>query len=165
MPGSGKTYWMKQLAPLFQYSAVDMDDYIQNSERQTIEQLFERGALYFREKERHALNRIIQRYPRQIVVATGGGTPCYQDNMALMKAAGCVVYLRAPLKTIQANLARSEIRRPLLDNGDGRAIATKIMQLFLERQAFYEQADIKIDIINASLLTFAQAISPHLPLV
>jgi len=161
MPGSGKSYWMQQLGALLQYDMIDMDHYIEEREGCTIPQLFATGEHYFREKERAALEAVVAQYPGNTVIATGGGAPCYKDNLQQMKAAGCVIYLENDMEVLIANVAQQGIDRPLLANGSGKELAEKLSGLYRKRKEIYEQAHLKIAADKASLSTFAQAIEQY----
>lgn len=162
MPGSGKSYWMRQLAEQLHYRSVDMDQFIETRENASIPQLFAKGEEHFRERERAALQAIIQQYTDKVVIATGGGVPCYQDNLQLMKQNGCVLYLESTLETLLANIAQQRIDRPLLHNGSREELAGKLSELYRKRKEIYEQAHLKIDTRKASLSTFAQAMEQYL---
>ena len=79
--GSGKTVVAKQLAIALQYSFVDLDIAIEEDQNLSLKQLFEtKGELYFRSKEKAVLNSLLDS-PQDVVLALGGGTPCYGDVM------------------------------------------------------------------------------------
>ncbi len=162
MPGSGKSYWMQQLAERFHYQSVDMDHFIEAREQTSIPLLFRKGEEYFREREHAAVRAIIQQYPDKVIIATGGGAPCYKDNLQLMKENGCVLYLETSLEALLANITGQHIERPLLSNGDREELAGKLSELYRKRKEIYEQAHLKIDTDKASLSTFAQAIEQYL---
>lgn len=162
MPGSGKSYWMKQLAGLLQYQAIDMDHFITVQSGATISGLFAVSETHFREQERMALETIIEHYPDRIVVATGGGAPCYRDNMQLMKTAGCVLYLETSMETLLAHIEQSPNQRPLLSNGSAKKRADQLSELYRQRKEIYGQAQVKIHADTATLSTFADAIAQYL---
>jgi shikimate kinase len=162
MPGSGKSYWMQQLAAYLGYDQVDMDRYMEKREGHTIPELFAAGEEIFREKEQTALEAVLQRYPGKTIIATGGGAPCYKDNLKIMKEAGCVIYLESNIEVLIANVAQQGIDRPLLANGSRKELAEKLSELYRKRKEIYEQAHLKITADKASLSTFAQAIEQYL---
>lgn len=162
MPGSGKSYWMQQLGDLLQYHKIDMDHVIETREGCSIPRLFTIGETHFREKEREALIAIIDQYPAQTVIATGGGSPCYKDNLQLMRSAGCVLYLETAMEALLANIEQQGLERPLLANGNRHALAEKLSKLYTQRKEIYEQAHLKIDTGKATLSTFAAAIEQYL---
>ncbi|WP_118972790.1 shikimate kinase [Taibaiella koreensis] len=162
MPGSGKSYWSHQLSDLLHYEQADMDRVIETREGSSIPQLFTIGEQYFREKEREALQAILEEFSDKIVVATGGGAPCYKDNLQVMKTAGCVLYLETPTEALLANIEQQGLERPLLANGNRQELAEKLSQLYRQRKEIYEQAHGKIDTVTANLSTFAATLEHYL---
>lgn len=162
MPGSGKSYWMQQLADLLHYHAVDTDRLIESREAQSIPELFAGGEHHFREKERETLLAILQQYDDKAVIATGGGAACYRNNLELMKNAGCVLYLESPVEQLIANIEQQDQSRPLLANGSRGELAEKLSGLYKKRKEIYEQAHLKIAVHTASLSTFAEALNRFL---
>jgi shikimate kinase len=162
MPGSGKSYWMEQLAEQLQYSAVDMDHLITEQTGKTIPELFAISEEHFREAERKVLLSLTAQTNANIVIATGGGSPVYKDNMNLMKAAGCVLYLQTELESLLSNVEKSGTPRPLLVNGSRKELAEKLSAIYRQRKEIYEQAHAIIATGTASLATFAQAIQQYL---
>jgi shikimate kinase len=162
MPGSGKTYWMAQLAEQLQYRGVDMDHFIEEQTGSTIPELFAISEEHFRAQEKFALEAIIHQYEDKVVIATGGGAPCYKDNMPEMKSAGCVIYLETAIESLLSNVKKSGVPRPLLANGASQELAEKLSALYRQRKEIYEQAHIKINVDKATLATFADAITQYL---
>lgn len=135
MMGVGKTTIGKSLAKHLSLDFVDLDRFIERMYGQSIETLFEKyGEKGFRQKEREALLKVIQER-ESIVVATGGGTPCFFNNMALMKRAGCVIWLDASPQSI---FKRIKKLRPLLNESKDPYIA--FLNLYKKRKGFYKQA-------------------------
>lgn len=144
MPGAGKTTcgmaWARQLG----YKFYDMDVFIETLHGQSIPALFEAsGESRFREIERDVLRQISGGAHR--IVATGGGTPCFFDNMAFMKEQGLVVFLDCPLDTLVQRLHGSQAQRPLLQNCTGEEeVRAWVLDLCKQRRPFYEQAHLTI---------------------
>ncbi len=83
--GSGKTTIGKHLSEVLNYKFIDLDQAIEYEEQHTISELFsKKGELYFRKKERTILEKILSSNSN-IVVAIGGGTPCFGDTMEVYK--------------------------------------------------------------------------------
>jgi shikimate kinase len=83
--GSGKTHWGTQLASKLQIPFFDLDELISKGENKSIAEIFsESGEEYFRMRERETLSSIIEEYP-SVVLSTGGGTPCFFNNIEKMK--------------------------------------------------------------------------------
>jgi shikimate kinase len=144
MPGAGKTscgmVWARQLG----YKFYDMDVFIESLHGQSIPALFESaGESRFREIEKETLRLISQGNKR--IIATGGGTPCFFDNMAFMKAHGLVIFLDCPVDTLIQRLHGSQEQRPLLQHCRNEEEIRKFVQaLYEQRRPFYEQAHISL---------------------
>jgi shikimate kinase len=162
MPGSGKSYWMAQLAQRLDYDAVDMDQFITEQSHKTIPELFAISEEHFREEERRALQSIIEQYKDKVVIATGGGSPVYKNNLQLMKDAGCVLYLETSMEALLSNIALQGVTRPMLVNGTRAELADKLSELYRQRKEIYEQAHAIIHADTATLVTFADAINKYL---
>ena len=115
--GSGKTVVAKQLAIALQYSFVDLDIAIEEDQNLTLKQLFEnKGELYFRSKEKHVLNSLLDS-TQDMVLALGGGTPCYGDVMQKLTSTKEVIaiYLGAEIDTLTHRLFSHENRKVILE--------------------------------------------------
>jgi len=111
--GSGKTTVGKLLARSLSLEFIDLDAYIENKYRKTISALFAgKGEEEFRKIESQALHEVAQF--EDVVISTGGGAPCYLDNMALMNQAGTTVYIKADPEELAARLQVSKTVRPLI---------------------------------------------------
>lgn len=163
MPGSGKTYWMQQLGAALQFEhTVDLDAFIEEENKMTIPELFARGELYFRQQEQAALKQVIAAYKADTIVSTGGGLPSYPGNMELMKASGPVVYLSSSIDRLAERVQQAPNKRPLLMSESTDELEKKLARLLEQRAFFYEQADIKIEVDNISLATFAAQIRKYI---
>ncbi|NDK56526.1 shikimate kinase [Pontibacter fetidus] len=141
MMGSGKTTLGKELATELNYSFVDLDAFIEEKEGRTIAQIFEQeGQERFRKIEREALQTIVANY-KNAIVATGGGTPCFFDNMALMNAGGETIFLDVPAEFIAQRLSQSDLStRPLLAGKTQSELFSFVGETLAERRQFYAQA-------------------------
>lgn len=162
MPGSGKTYWMQQLAAELQYGQVDLDAYIEKMCGATIPELFAKGESYFRDKEHEALAQVITHSPSNTIVSTGGGLPAYARNRALMQASGKIIYLASAVSRLAERVRLAPGKRPLLISESQAELEAKLENLLQQRAVFYEQADIKIEVDNLSLATFAAQLRKHI---
>ena len=152
MPGVGKTYWGKRLAEHLGVDFIDLDTYIEKKEKAPIATLFEiDGEEGFRDKEQQYLQRIILTAADDAVVACGGGTPCFYNNMDSMLANGTVIYLQANITYLTNNLDKENGRRPLLANGN---LEPKLKGLLQKREEDYLRAPYILQTENISLTTF-----------
>ena len=158
MPGAGKTWWGEKLAEGHDWLFADLDRYIESEVKASISALFASyGENGFRERENKFLKKLIKTSVGNTVVACGGGTPCFLDNLQLMKGAGKVVYLRADVPELIANLNASDHVRPLLKGrGD---MDVYLGDLLKKRKHYYEQADHILPIKDISLTNFAKIFS------
>ncbi|MRR22446.1 hypothetical protein EG830_05635, partial [bacterium] len=77
--------------------------------------------------------------------ACGGGTPCSEENMAVINSTGLSVYLRLPVETLVARLRRSGSQRPLIKDAGPDELDTRVRNLLAVRSSWYERADLIID--------------------
>lgn len=159
--GSGKTTWGKKIASSLGLSFVDLDLEIVNFIGMSIPAYFDTyGEEAFRTLERDFLRKQANR--TGVVVSTGGGTPCYFDNMQWMKANGLVVYLYHSPKSLWSRLSKSDVRkRPVLKGLTGEALFSFITSKLQEREPYYDQAQIKIDQVRTSLSTAVTCINSY----
>lgn len=157
MPGAGKTYWGRKIAERYAMKFTDLDEYIEQQHGQKIAAIFNtEGAAMFREKEQHHLENIIRDAKEDMIIACGGGTPCYHDNMRLMLQNGTVIYLELPMDRIISNIKKNENDRPIF--ADNTNIETQLSQLLPVREPIYKQAHLTLQ-ANENLMTdFKQVI-------
>jgi shikimate kinase len=144
LPGSGKTTMATMLANRLAYQALDLDELIQQAEGLTVPEIFaQHGEEYFRQKEKEALKRTFAL--SRVVVATGGGTPCFADNMAQINKSGLAVFLNIPLAIIAGRLERQAGQRPLLHQSDGdKDLVEQLKALYKKRFSYYDQAEVSV---------------------
>lgn len=142
--GAGKTYWGIRLAQRLGVPFVDLDSRIETGERQPIEAVFsQQGETVFRRVEQRYLHELGETPP--CVVATGGGTPCFFDNMMWMNAHGTTVFLNPPLDVLVARLRADPTIRPLLAGVPAEQLENHISRLLELRAPFYYQAQVVIE--------------------
>lgn len=155
MPGSGKSYWGRQIAAYYDRQFIDLDEYICEREGRTTPELFAaEGELGFRILENRYLVELVDITKSNVVIACGGGTPCYADNMRLMKIEGLVVYLEADAEYLHNNIAQDSNIRPLFNRA--APLQDQIAALYLQRKTFYEKAHFILQAKDISVATFGQ---------
>jgi shikimate kinase len=146
MPSSGKSTLGRQLAKYLDFQFIDMDDLIVNQELSSVFEIFKyKGEDYFRQVESKILKGI--KPNQQLVIATGGGVPCFFDNMDFIKANGMSIFLNVPPEDLLKRIQKSEgNNRPLIDKKkSNEVLLNELRERYENRLKFYEQADIKID--------------------
>lgn len=142
--GSGKSTTGRKIAASLHWSFIDTDRLIEEQNGLSVAELFSlHGEQYFREAEKKALMTASAR--SRTVVACGGGTPCTEENIGLMKETGVILYLKLPADILVSRLEKSKTRRPLLMNNGGNDLKVRVNELLSKRTVWYEQADIIAD--------------------
>jgi shikimate kinase len=141
--GSGKSTTGRKLAKLTGLNFIDLDKYIEERYFKTIPLIFsEEGEKGFREKERRSLQEVSQF--EDVVIGTGGGTPCFFDNMEVMNRTGFTVYLAPATETLASRIFKSKNERPLISGKTREELISYINDTLQIRSPFYEQARIII---------------------
>lgn len=139
--GSGKTTVGKLLAKEMNLNFLDLDDYIETSEKKSISKIFEEnGEIYFRKKEFEYIKEILLN-KNNIVLSTGGGTPCYGENMnIILTATKNVFYIRVGIEELVERLSLGKELRPLIRNISDDEMPDFIGKHMFERSYYYNQA-------------------------
>jgi shikimate kinase len=137
MPGSGKSTTAQSFAKITGLPRIDLDEMIEKSEKQKISEIFEsKGEEYFRTLETRKLESL-QFLEDDLIISVGGGTPCFNDNLTLMRQMGIIVFLDPPIEVLEQRV-RSTKDRPLLATEN---IREKLEEMYSVRLPFYRQAD------------------------
>lgn len=148
--GSGKTTLAKKLASKLELPFIDTDDEIVKEIGMSITEYFQlHGEEKFRELERKQLLKTAQ---QNAIVSTGGGSPCFFDNMQWMNENGISVYLQMSPKSLFDRLSQSKPnKRPILIGKTEEELFNFITKKLTEREPFYQQAHLIIDHINTPI--------------
>ncbi len=149
LPGCGKSYALQLLLGKPNIIGIDMDAHIQYIENDTIASIVnQHGWDYFRTVEKAALHELTEKYTHDNaavkVIACGGGTPCFFDNIQYMKQHGTIVWFNTDIETNAARLLGTENVRPMLAENQQQVMLDFLQHLLQERKPFYEKADIVI---------------------
>lgn len=142
--GCGKTYWGRLLAQKLDRPFDDLDDLIEARAKQSIAEIFKsKGEPEFRALERDALLATLNF--SNLILATGGGAPCFFDNMDWMNAHGTTIYLKTPPTLLVERLRAEKHIRPLLAGVQDGDLLRFIEMKLSEREAYYLQAKIVVE--------------------
>jgi shikimate kinase len=138
--GSGKTTVGSMLSYDLKFPLIDLDTTIETKLGMAIEEIFEKkGEDYFREIERETLQQIAD---DNVIIACGGGTPCYFDSMQWIRSNGFSVYLKTSEEKLLERLLRIKETRPLIKDMDAARLKSFIHEKLIEREPFYKQANL-----------------------
>lgn len=159
--GCGKTSIGKKLARLLRITFIDMDEYIEKREKLTVQSLFENfGEGTFRKIERSCLEEILKK-DEKLVVALGGGTVCYENNLEKIKKAGLLIYIELPVASLAQRLENSKAKRPLLKNLKGEELTAFIDNKLNERKDYYNKAQITVSGLSLTPQILREKISDY----
>jgi len=138
--GIGKSTLARKVAKKINYDFIDTDKYIENKFRTTISDIIDSSGIEaFRKIEHDVLLEIIQL--RNSVIATGGGMPCFNNNMTLIKNNGYSFYIYYPTDIIYYRLKNAKTERPLIKGLNDEQLKDFIKNTLSEREQFYNLAD------------------------
>lgn len=160
MMGTGKSYWAQRIAASENIDWTDLDAQIEKDALMTIKEIFEtEGEAHFRDKEKEVLHNLSSF--GNIVIATGGGTPCFHDNMQWMNKHGVTIWIDEPVETLAERLKKEKDHRPLIkDLSDDELIHFLAIKLS-ERSKFYSQCQHHLQVPDISDRSFAEILQQH----
>ena len=141
--GCGKTTVGKKLAGKLGFNFIDLDEHIERRHGKSVSEIFEtEGEEKFRALESAGLKEIIA--GDNTVIATGGGTPCFNNNMELINNKGISVYLKMSVDSLANRLGNAKSIRPLIKGLSEEELKNYILNKLTEREAYYLQAHYKV---------------------
>ena len=145
--GCGKSTIGNLLSKKTGMSFIDLDSYIEQKENKTVAEIFaDNGEDYFRQLERDASKELSQK--KSLVIATGGGTLTFQENVDAFKTSGKIVLLDVPVEVVSERL-QGDTTRPLLNRPDKEQA---MRELYEKRMPLYQNAaDIIVNAANSPL--------------
>ncbi len=163
--GSGKSLIARALAEKLDITAIDLDDQIALIEEKSVPDIFnQRGELYFRKLETEVLKDTIED-PSSLVIALGGGTPSYGNNLQFIKDSpdSYMVYLKASVEFLTERLYQEKNKRPVINHLENKEEMEDFIRKHLfERGYYYLQADTIINVEGKSPETIVEEIISRL---
>lgn len=158
--GSGKSSVGKALAHFLQLEFKDLDQEIERELGKSIPEIFtQKGEIYFRKIERMVLEQLLQS-PSPLILALGGGTPCYGNVISLLHQSNAkTFYLKVSIVDLVQRLMPEKEFRPLINNIAEEDLQEFIAKHLFERRQFYEQANHTIPIKNQTVEEIVQQIA------
>lgn len=148
--GAGKTTAARRIANRLGWEVVDTDTMFEEKYRVSVNDFFHKyDEALFRKLESEILRSTENM--ENTVVSTGGGTPCFNDNMAWMNQHGKTVFLRISQQAALDRLLHSKRKRPLAENKSEAELAAYIDTHYTSRLPFYEQANIVVKAENLDI--------------
>lgn len=163
--GAGKTTLGRALAKELDIQFIDLDSYIEKRLCKSVSQIFaENGEEGFRDIERRMLHEVGDF--ENVVISTGGGTPCFFDNIEYMNRQGATVFLDVPVERLFIRLKIARKKRPLIMEKNDDELRDFITEQLAKRMPYYSKAGQKfiadqledVKQIEASVKNFIQQI-------
>lgn len=152
--GSGKSYWGSIWAKEKNLDFIDLDKLIEAQEQKTVAEIFEiNGEDYFRKAEANMLRLLEDK--ENCIIACGGGTPCFNENMDWMNKNGITIYLQISPSNILQRVVKEKNKRPLINKLNEAELLFFIEQKLQEREPFYSAAKIIVKEKDISINTFS----------
>jgi shikimate kinase len=150
--GVGKSHYAKSIASDLSISYIDLDQFIEQQESCSIQQIFmAKGEEYFRKIETIALQQIINTYTHKTIVACGGGAPCFNNNIEKMNEAGTTIWLNEDLHICAKRLAHLSATKPLILYQSEQEILNTLSDLYKARKSYYTLATFQLPSHEISL--------------
>ncbi|KQC29527.1 shikimate kinase [Flagellimonas eckloniae] len=138
---SGKSSIGRLLANDLDIGFIDLDEYIESEMQKSITTIFsEKGEIFFRKLEHEMLDKVLHEN-ESVVLSTGGGTPCYGENMkTILNNSDHSIYLQLPVLTLANRISNEKDQRPLVKNIENKDLPEFVGKHLFERRQFYAQA-------------------------
>jgi len=145
LPGSGKSTFGKMLSDKLKIQFIDLDSQIVENQGMSIPEIFKSmGEEGFRIIERNNLNLILENND-QFLLATGGGAPCFFDNISTMLSSGFVIFLNENIDEIVRRVLAEKSTRPLIEKINNKSMEKSLRNLYDRRLPYYSQSHITLN--------------------
>jgi len=149
--GSGKSTLGKKLANKLNKTFFDLDEEIEKHEGKTITAIFEQQSeVYFRKLEKELLNKIATEN-NDFIMALGGGTSCFYDNMDFMNKNGQTIYLKYNSGVLLSRLFNAKAERPLIKDKTENQLTNFIEEKLAQREKYYVKSKIVVEGIELNM--------------
>lgn len=143
--GTGKSYWGERWAKNLDLSFFDLDKLVEDHEGRSVSDIFEKyGEEHFRKIETAILRQFDKK--DNYILACGGGTPCFEDNMKWMNKEGITIYLKASPGEILERVLTDQKTRPLIKNLNKSELLFFIEQKLREREHYYSMGTFNLPV-------------------
>jgi len=160
--GAGKSTCAKRLANKLQWNFTDLDALFEARYKISINRFFEKyGESLFRRLERDLLQQT--ELLENTIIATGGGTACFYNNMSWMNENGTTVYLQMSPGAVANRLVHAKKKRPLLAKKNPEELYVFVKDQLRQRAIFYSQAKIVIEAESLNLDALIVALKETIP--
>ncbi len=154
MPACGKSTIAKKCANSLVFKLIDTDLIIEKTLKMSIPEIFSlEGEDFFRKQEHEVLKKVLS-LNKNAIIATGGGLPCFFNNMDLIKRNSTSIYIKTPVEILAHRVFTSKTKRPLTDNLSEIEIINKTKQMLTNREPYYLMADFVYDNSNNDVEIF-----------
>lgn len=158
--GSGKTTVGQMLASALNWQFIDLDQHIEKQQQQSIRHIFDtKGEAAFRQMEHDALKEVATL--SNIIVSTGGGTPCFHGNMDLMNQIGLTIYLKLDAEVLRDRLMPARKSRPLIAEKSDSELLLFIREKLAEREQWYNLSAVKADATTVGVVPYINIIEMY----
>ena len=139
--GCGKSTFGRKIAEQLDWDFVDLDDYIEEQQNASIQTIFaNKGESYFRTLETKAIEESSKW--KKTIISTGGGTPCFNNNITSINNIGLSVYLKLSPEVLRSRLEGEKSKRPLISNLSDAELLIFINKKLAERSGYYSKSEI-----------------------
>ena len=139
--GCGKTTFGRKLAKKLEWDFIDLDEYIEADQKESIREIFSsKGEAYFRRLETKALEEASKW--EKTVVSTGGGTPCFNNNINFINNIGLSIYIKLSPEVLKSRLEGGKSKRPLIANLSNIELLNFIKDKLADRSGDYSKSEI-----------------------
>jgi shikimate kinase len=158
--GHRKILLVKKLSKKLKTGGYDLDFLIESHEEKSIAEIFaEEGEEYFRKTEAKVLRWFGEK--KTFVLATGGGTPCFSNNMEWMNSQGITIWIDEPVEVLAGRLKPGKEHRPLIKDLSDDQLQQFLINKLAERNSFYQQSTYHLQGDAISDAGFARIIKQH----